>query len=80
MRTVGFVLSIGLCVIGRVHVNRANAKLKQLGLGQAVHNPVPKLWCWIWINIISQLINLVRTFIFAFVNSLDCKYDKNVTA
>lgn len=46
--------------------------VKQIG------NPFGRLWIWIAVNIIGQLINLVRSFIFAFDANLDCMYNKTV--
>lgn len=41
---------------------------------------MPHIWCWVGVNIIAQFINLIRTFVFAFVKSLDCEYDKDVSS
>ena len=78
VRTVGVLLAICLCVIGKYHEIRAERKLKEVEQMETIHNPMPRLWCWVIINIVAQFMNLIRTFVFNFVTSLDCQYDKNV--
>ena len=71
-------MAVGICIIGKFHEHRAKKKLEEIGNIQIVNNPLPKLWCWVSFNIISQFLNLIRTFIFAFAISMECMYDKNV--
>lgn len=78
MRTLGFILGIVLCVIARLHEIKAQRKLATFSDIKEIHNPIPKLWCWVSMNIIAQVINIVKTFIFAFDSNLECQYDKNV--
>jgi hypothetical protein len=78
VRSIGFFLAIILCIIIKFHQIRAEVRLVTLKPISMINNPLPRLWLWVGINIIAQTINLIRTYLFTFVTSLQCQYDKNV--
>jgi hypothetical protein len=43
-----------------------------------LNNTLPELWCWITLNLVSQVISCVASTLFIAMPSIHCSYDPQV--
>lgn len=70
----GILLSVVLTFIGVTYTRRQQEKL--VGIENPIHykNPLPNIWIWIAVNIVSQLFGFGESLFFQFKPSMNCNF------